>query len=669
MRLPRISRPTCSLLLVLLLVACAGGSKGPAPITAVDVTTAEQAGNLEDLYQDVSARLAGGELSEKQAGELRVIQQQVGDKLATGLAARIRQVLDETPRFDGHLPARTVEEQHKRLVPMGGWSQSRYQAMSEELSSELQKTRAAVAERQAQLDGLPEADIPGRLRLLEEMSALAGAGSPAQAGYTARRTELVATLSRDAAQAIEDENYEAAQQMLAIVQEVDPSDENTAEKLATVNTKVFEKNFWQVLERGDADEGYALLTAISETGSFDRVRVNLASSRDVMADYYASLGDEATKAGNVPAAYRRFNEARNIRKLLGDGTTRAPAEEAAFIKLVDKRYEAAKGRDQMGLAWGYLNVIKSMQSVTPALRRKLRETREKVLQRAIKRLSASPFENPRDSKTEFGNAVESKVIQHLFEAIPNDIRIIEREQLGDIMREKQIKDSDRAGQRSGEATGLAAADYLVQGTILEAKVDSIEKSGKKTMRVATEQVSQPNPDYNRWVNLSSKERDDTPEPPKTVMGPRKEDVTIGVTLHRKVGIFSVSYRVIDARSAKVIFADSVDAKAQYEDTSSEGVELGDFKLEFKLASLPSDIEILDGLADQVSEEVGTELAKVLAAPEETYRADADRYADEGNYEAAAQQYAFAIVLSQRKDKNVEDLTQKLRDTSIASDAE
>jgi hypothetical protein len=383
-----------------------------------------------------------------------------------------------------------------------------------------------------------------------------------------------------------------------------------------------------------------------------------------MADYYVSLGAEATSAGNIPEAYRRFNEARDIRVLLGEEVPVAPREEAPFLTLLDKKYKAAMKSDAVGLAWGYLNVIGSMQSDTPNLRRKLRETRELVLQRAIKRLSVSPFSDPKDSSAEFGDAVASGVVQHLFETIPNDIRMIEREQLSDIMREKNI---GRA-EGSTDSTGLAAADFLVQGTILEAKVASTEKVGKKTMRVITEQVEQKNPAYNEWLNLSGKERKKTPEPPKRVMVPRKEDITTEVTLHRKVGIFSVSYRVIDAATAKVIFADSVRKKVEHEDTSSEGVELGEFKMEFKLASLPSDIEILAGLADDVSAEIGGELTKVLADPEANYAEQADRFTREANYRPAAQQYAFAIVLSERKDLDIEDLERKLRDSTIASSA-
>jgi hypothetical protein len=269
---------------------------------------------------------------------------------------------------------------------------------------------------------------------------------------------------------------------------------------------------------------------------------------------------------------------------------------------------------------------------------------------------------PDRTDSEFGDAVASKVVQHLFEKLPNDIRVIEREQLSDVMREKTIESESGHGR----SENLAAADFLVQGTILEAKVDSIDKRGKQTTRVTTQMIDMRNPDYDAWLALSSKERKKVPEPPIQIRAPRYEDVTIEVTVHRKVGLFSASFRLIDAQSAKVIFADSARAKAEHEDTSSEGVELGDFKKEFKLASLPSDTEILTALADDVSAQIGDKLGQALANPELRYSQDAERYVEEANYEAAAQALASAIVLGEEKGRDVTAQLAELRDVSIRS---
>jgi hypothetical protein len=654
------SKAVVAPIVALMALACAS-PPAPAPtvVSPSRVAAAEQNGTLEELYRNTTNQLTAPDLTQEQRFQLEQLQREAGGKLAALVVEDVRRELAEVPRVFDTIPLSALEAQKPKIEPIRAWSISQYAAISDQLISETLRTNAAIAERQAMVMAAAPDNVAGKLQLLEELGALSGIGSVAASGYAEQRREIVTNLSRDATTAIEEENYDDAKRILEIVKEVDPSNESTTDKLATVDSKVFEQQFYEALEVGNPDKGYALLRDLSAGENFDLMRPKLASSADVMAAYYVSLGAEATKAKDVPAAHRRFMEARDIREILSSETAKRPAEEAAFLRLLDYHYAAAKKKEQMGLAWGYLNVVKSMQAENPTLRRNLRETREEVLQRAIKRLSVSPFEDPQNATAEFGDAIASGVVQHLFETIPNDIRIIEREQLSDIMREKTI---------GGAENALAAADYLVQGTILEAKVDSVEKTGKQTRRVTTEQAVQPNPDYTAWLSMKSKDRKDIQQPPRTILVERREDVSNEVTVHRKVGIMSVSFRVIDASTAKVVFADSVREKAQHEDTSSEGVELGTFKIEFKIANLPSDIEILAGLADNVSSQIGDELAKVLAEPEKTYQSNAERFDREANYEAAAQQYAYAIVLEERKDRDVEDLLAGLRAASIASSA-
>lgn len=646
-----------------LALGCASQSSVAPSVTTADLIRAEADGSLAALYDRLEVDLVSPTLKPENRAQLEALQRQAGEKLAGQLAEDVRSSLASSElRIGDSINKQVIEEQRTRVAEMQTWSISIHQATLDDLDAETRRTSAAIAEREARFAALDVADVAGRTELLDEIVALEAPDSPEASTLIERRANLLIDLNQEVAAAIEAENYDEARRLLETVREIDPEDTGTAAKLATVDTKVFERDFWRALEQGDPDAAYALLTSIAATESFDLIRPNLEGSADVMAEYYVSLGAEATKAGDVPEAWRRFGESRGIQQLFGDTQARPPSEEAAFNKLLMKEYENAREHDQLGLAWGYLNVVHFMQGDSPALRRQLRESREQVLQRAIKRLSVSSFEAPQNANTEFGDAIASGIVQHLFEAIPNDVGMIERDQLEDIMRERTIE-----GRRDADgATSLAAADFLVQGTILEAKVDTIDKRGKKTMRVVTEQVESANPAHNSWQNLSSKQRKNTPEPPRTILKPRKEDVTIEVTVHRKVGIFSVSYRVIDAASAKVVYADSVRAKVQHDDTSTEGVELGDFKLEFKLASLPSDIEILAELADQVSSEIGAKLALVLADPEMTYRENAERFAREANFEGAAQQYAYAIVLAQRKDQATDDLESALRESCIAT---
>jgi hypothetical protein len=159
------------------------------------------------------------------------------------------------------------------------------------------------------------------------------------------------------------------------------------------------------------------------------------------------------------------------------------------------------------------------------------------------------------------------------------------------------------------------------------------------------------------------------QPPRTIERERVEDIEIPTTYHHKVGVFSVSYRVIDANTAKVLFADTQRTKRDLEGKDSPEIDMGDFQQKAELASLPSDVEILDQLAEELSETIGKKLAEVLIDPEVQYAAAADRFVREGNFIDASQQYAYAAVLSDRKGKDTEVLRANLQTSAVSASLE
>jgi hypothetical protein len=546
---------------------------------------------------------------------------------------------------------------------MERWDEDRFGTVAARIEGELGRTENAIAENRSRLHSLKDEQVLERLRVLEALGELTGAGSEQQAHYVEERLSILDQMRKRAEEALAREDIDEAQRVLQIIQEADPDAPALEEQLVEVDAKVFERDFWSALERGEPDAAFGAFQTLAGSSSFEKVRPRLEGSADKMATYFATLAAGATEEGRLEQAYRWFVQAREMKRALGRDASRAAPEEESFIARMQAAHREALEKLRPGLAWGCLNVVEQLTPSSPSLRRQLRETRDTVLVAATRRLTAFPFKEAPHEGPQFGEAVGAKVIQYLFEAIPQDIRIIEREQLGDILREKEI-----GKQEGGAGARLASADYLVQGDILEARVDTTEQGGRKTMRVVTEQEQKPNPKYEWWLGLESGERKKTPEPPETVTVPRKEDITIGVTVHRKVGIFSVSYRVIDAETARVMFADSLLEKVEHQDESSEGVELGDFSLKFKLADLPSDLEILAQLADTISLEIGQRLAEELKDPEVEYQKAAERHANEGNHLAASEQYAYAVALAERKGKPVDGLREKLRYSAVASSA-
>lgn len=644
----------------LLLTSCAGPVE--PKVTAEDVRRAADAGELPNLYETIEVELQSPDTSEKEKVELRLRQDDVSRRLGATVEAETRAALEAARLPSGQVPLEAFGALDARMQKLARWSPSTYARVAQDVQTEKQATEQAIAAKQVELDQLTAAQVPEKLALFDALGALHGAGSVAQVGYVEKRNALIAELRLGASTAIANEEYDEAQRMLSIVATAEPTDASIEGELVQIDAKLFERRFYEALEQNRPDDAYRALVSLSEADNFDKVRPRLEDSGDVMADYFTALAAGATEQKNLADAYRWFGQARDIRTRLGLPAPERVPETQAFVREIERRYGVALKKGLHGLAWGYLQVVGELEPSGPALRRKERESHEEVIKNAVKRLSVAPFEDSHDAGASYGDTLTAKLVQYLFENSGDDVRIIEREKLEAIKAELTLK--------RGGAEGLTAVDFLVEGNILEAKIDSSERVGKQIRRVVVELETVPNPEWQRWAKATDSERkkQGLVEPAqRTIQKDKKEDIEIGITTHRKVGVFSVSYRMIDADSAKVLFADTQRLKSEVEDTSSDGVSLGEFKQEFKVADLPTDVELLDQLADDVSSAIGARLAEVLAAPEVRYEETGDRYVREGNNIDASQQFAYATVLGERKGSEVVELRQKLK-TAVVSAA-
>jgi len=642
------------------LAGCGGSSSGPALQIPADPKAATQL-DLETLFDQINLRLSTAKPGSDAALALQSQLSTVGGELAQRSSATIRTRLSEIERVDGQIPLGAVERELGAIGDLRRFDARVYQQLESELQGELAGTKRLIKERENALATTRESAVLDRINLLSSLSALSGTGSEKQVRYAAQRDEILRDVSKEAEEAIRNEDYEKAQSLLGIVQEVNPQDESTRQAKCEVDGKVIVNKFNASLETGRFGRSVEMLTEFSETDCFGDIKDGLAADAGPMAEAFGMLGQESVAAKDLAGAYRRYQDASVISTLLLDRKAQLPGI-PAFLKLLDKRYQKAFAAGEYGAAWGYLNTMTEFGPTTPQIRQKLRKTRDEIARRAVRGLTAYPFEDPASSQAKVGDAVSSKVVQHIFRTIPSDVRIVEREQLERILEE--CKRTDTCGE-------LDTADFIVQGTILDAKVETTSKVGRETRRVVTGQETITNPDHTRWMALREKERNKTPEPPRTLRQDVTEDVTIEVNNVRKVGIISVSYRVVEASSGRVLFTDSIQTKQEFQDEGRQGVQLGNFKQETDFVELPPDIEILSGaggLADKISEEIGVKLVTFLQDPEEQYSADAERFVQEGDYLSAARKAAYSIVLRERKSKDMGTLKGDLKRYAMDSPA-
>lgn len=610
---------------LVLLAACA--SDVPV-VPQQELQQARAQGRLETVYSRLDSDLKRDDLSKKSQAQLLAQKQQIGSELAQ---ARVSDIQTTLSAYDGLAPLSVLDDAEKRLAPVQQWDSARFAAARTDLQNRRQRTQSAIDERQLVVASLGSDQAAHKLSLLDELVKLSG-GVQAEA-FQAQKRSYVDELYRLAGEAIARAQFVEAEQLLTPVATFDANYKDIRSLQLQVNASLFEKHFWEALGRGSPDEAYRLFLELAESPGFDLVRGQVSGAATELAKYFSVLGDKQRKQGDLAPAFQSFRYAASIRQRLGEASY--GAEETAFIKQLDTLFSQAEKTGQTVLAYGYLLALETLDPNHATVRRNLRSVRETMLAEARIKLAAMPMSNANTERA-YGSGLASKVTQHLLAQIPDDVAVIERAQFDSIVA---------ASKRD---TAAYPSHYYVQGEILESGVDSTEKSVNRQVRVVTEQVPTPNPDHAAWLKLSNSERRKTPEPPATVAVPKREDVTIRSTAIRKVGVFSVTFRLVDPFSSKVLFVDSLTEKATHEGETVEGMEIGEFRQEAKTASLPSDSEVLDALAEEVAKQVGDRLIAELKNPELRYREYAQRALGEDQLRAAAINFGYATALSEHK---------------------
>jgi hypothetical protein len=223
-------------ILALFLAGC-GGSTGPEIKLPPEPQAASQA-DLESLFSQISVQLQSAKPGSDNASQLAGQLKTVGSELAQRAAAVVRTRLSEAGRIEGRVPLGAIERELGSLDEIERYDADVHQEISRDLTRELESTKAAIDSRERELIALSEDRVLARLQLLSMLSALSGTGSQDQARYAQERDGILREVSKEAEEAIRNEDYEKAQDLLNIVQEVNPEDEQARLRKCEVDGKV-----------------------------------------------------------------------------------------------------------------------------------------------------------------------------------------------------------------------------------------------------------------------------------------------------------------------------------------------------------------------------------------------------------------------------------------------
>ncbi|MGV6853085.1 MAG: CsgG/HfaB family protein [bacterium] len=651
--LAKIHQPIIQTCLTILFVVCLSACAPEKPsVTQQQITQAQQNGRLEQLYDDVkkSAALKGKTAS---ASNQQLLQQ-IGKLIAEQRALQISEALEKSTSPSPSLQLLTQLE--TKAIDIEPYSTAIYIQTKQLLASQRDRTQKIINSLKDQQSSLSNQQYNQRIKILSELAALEGSPDSQQAlenAYQQRNKSLIIA----AQNSIEQYQYQAAYEILLKLPESDRKAPPASTLLAIAKSGISAEQIRKALQENDTTGAYMIYVHMleSDMGIPDSYQDDL----NLLGQLLASQCAEETKQAFY---YKAFNHCRQALLVQPSLNTVNESIETSTKNLNEALFSAsaqANAQQLPGVQLGYLYAIRQLDPAFSGLDRAIKKPYQTVNTQAVMRLSVATFKDSSQDQR-FGEQIAAHVTESLFHSIPENIRIVERTDLNAIMRERKM---DQELKQSLDSE-LDSAEYLVQGSILEANVDSVDKIGKKTMQVQTNIKTIPNPDYVKW--LEKHRASDDGAPAKTIDQAVMENVTLNITQHRKIGIFSSSYRLIRTRDAKVVSTNTFKKQNEVNGESIEGLEIGQFKQPMQIADLPSDLEILNDLSTQVANQIADALIEILSKTESEYAKKALEEVENDNLAEAAEQQAKASVILENKGKDTHQAQLKLIQWALES---
>lgn len=621
------------LLATLLLTATLPAQAAKPLVTDEELAAAESTGNLPALYNQAKAELVGKDRNNKRHAPLFAQLDSIGRTLAGRLDTELRARIDQARMHNGIVPLNVLTDVQAAAEPMRTWQPDRHDVLGRDLTRDTELTSKAIADITAYMTNLPPTALGKNMEALRQLGLVTG-----DTAYAEQRDTMLRTLRGNFEQARATDDFEKA---LLLLEEL-PKDDKTDTTRMELQTSLFERRFNESLADDRPDEAYKLFDSMARSPQFATVKARIAPTARDMANYFVALAAKAVAENNLREGYHWFTQARDVHIKL-DGRAEPVPEEKAFVDRAWRGYEKARTENLWPLALGHLLIVQEFDPTRPNLARDLRSAEDEVAKLAIRSATVAPF-NSAAGNADYGSAIATRVTENLFQNIPYDLRII-----------------------AYDAAQAATVDYVVSGNIDEARVESSQNTTRKTTRAVTEAgMLVRNPKYDEWLKLSERQRRDIPQPAPQLPVDKKEDISYNVTTLRKVGYFSVAFRIVEAGSGKVIHTDSLTMKRELAADGNEGVELGDFQLPAKTPNLPADLEMLNQLSNEASQEIGNRLGKRLGSLEQRYAEVGKKAAANNNPVEAAQNYGMAVVVAQRKSVDAAPLRKELKEQAVLS---
>ena len=382
-----------------------------------------------------------------------------------------------------------------------------YQKAQNLISNEINKRNDLLLEKTDQLYDVSAENLAERLALIEDIFILGGdAGS--------RQTNREATLeaaSRQAFSWLQQDQYGKAEDLFELLLREEPDLPDVKDGLARANFQIRLATLEQHREQGDVEGVYQEFVRIASDPDSQQFVDQLRPSAEDLAGYFSLVAQGSMLTGEFLEAYQNLRKISDITQVVSLPDLDRSIE-GEFISQIFVLAEEARGSGSLGLALGYLKVIEELGGSYSEVESTLNDIRSELYDEAVVKIAPFPFNSPVNAPG-LGPLISASLTQHFVEKGYKDIRVLDRQSLSDVLKEQEI----RSLAEDSEVT-LSASDYLVQGAVLEANVDTAKQDIRLTKRIVVDIKQVPNPRYDQWSRLTSQQRRQArlSEPPRFV---------------------------------------------------------------------------------------------------------------------------------------------------------
>lgn len=314
-----------------------------------------------------------------------------------------------------------------------------------------------------------------------------------------------------------------------------------------------------------------------------------------------------------------------------------------FCKKMMERAEKYAEKELWGNALIWYQKVESMNPNYPDLYDKMRDIRDERIKRRIKKsIAVFDFTSPSNDKDAGRNAAD-KVVAYLYQKASSDLRIIERENLQNILREMQLGQSGLVDVKSAQTVGkMRGIDTFIMGTVLKYLSSKTDNSSMEQVKVLVDEEDVRNPEFSDWLIMNPKptEADMKNAPPRTIKKKNYQFVSYKKGAAKIVALFDISYKLVDTATGENIFTNTIAGRLVKEDKYQDGVPVAN--IPYDPLEIQTESEVLGELTDQKISEMGQSVLKHFQSLELEYFNQGQQLQKNRKYDLAIEKYVDAV---------------------------